>query len=397
MRLQECKDCFRRELLESCAPFWLRHGQDAQYGGLLNCLDRTGEVYSTDKSIWMQGRCAWTYSYLYRHVRRDPEYLKMAKSCLDFLNRYGIDPSDGRMYFTVTRDGKPLRKRRYRFSETFYIIANAEYSRASADKQALVDARRYFDFVLSMYRDPSCDPYKITPKSVPGIRDMKTLADPMIMLNVTSVLREADPADRAKYDAVAAQLVRDIRAFHSDEYGAMLENITTDNRIVTESAPCRVVNPGHDMECSWFLLTEGLARADTELIAFARQIFDEAFARGWDPEYGGIVYFKDLFGKPVEAYEHDMKLWWPHNEAIIASLMLWQATAEERYAQIFDQVSDWAFRHFSDPEWGEWLGYLHRDGTPTIPPCKGHTYKGPFHVMRMLAKCLTLLGDDLEK
>lgn len=25
------------------------------------------------------------------------------------------------------------------------------------------------------------------------------------------------------------------------------------------------------------------------------------------------------------------------------------------------------------------------------PPCKGHTYKGPFHVMRMLAKCMTLL------
>ena len=33
------------------------------------------------------------------------------------------------MYFTVTADGKPLRQRRYYFSEAFYAIANAEYYR----------------------------------------------------------------------------------------------------------------------------------------------------------------------------------------------------------------------------------------------------------------------------
>ena len=35
------------------------------------------------------------------------------------------------MYFTVTKDGRRLRKRRYWFSETFYIIANAEYAKAT--------------------------------------------------------------------------------------------------------------------------------------------------------------------------------------------------------------------------------------------------------------------------
>ena len=32
-----------------------------------------------------------------------------------------------RLYFTVTADGKPLRQRRYCFSEGFYAIGNAEY------------------------------------------------------------------------------------------------------------------------------------------------------------------------------------------------------------------------------------------------------------------------------
>ena len=91
------KERFRKELLESCVPFWLTRGTDAEYGGLLNCLDREGKVYSTDKSIWMQGRAAWMFSYLYNNIKKNEEYLKMAKSCLDFLEKYGID-ADGRTH-----------------------------------------------------------------------------------------------------------------------------------------------------------------------------------------------------------------------------------------------------------------------------------------------------------
>jgi N-acylglucosamine 2-epimerase len=137
-------------------------------------------------------------------------------------------------------------------------------------------------------------------------------------------------------------------------------------------------------------LEEGIKRNDKTIIDFAKTVFDEAFERGWDKEYGGITYFKDVLGLPVEAYEHDMKLWWPHNETVIASLMLYKHTGDEKYKAIFDKVCAYAFEHFSDPEYGEWFGYLRRDGKPTEPPCKGHTYKGPFHVMRMLAKCLTI-------
>ena len=173
----------------------------------------------------------------------------------------------------------------------------------------------------------------------------------------------------------------------------MFETVGTDGRVITESAPCRVINPGHDMECSWFLLEEGVRRQDAGLIAFAEEVFDGAFERGWDEKYGGIFYFKDVLGLPVEAYEHDMKLWWVHNEAIIASLMLYKVTGEEKYKEIFEKVTTYAFDRFSDPEYGEWYGYLRRDGVPTEPPCKGHTYKGPFHVMRMLSKCLPILQE----
>jgi len=155
--MNQVKDRFRKELLESCVPFWLNHAVDTEYGGLLNCLDREGKVYSTDKSIWMQGRAAWMFSYLYNNIEKNEEYLHLAKSCLDFLEKYGID-EDGRMFFTVTRDGLPLRKRRYFFSQTFYIIGCAEYYMATGEEKYLKIAKKYFDFVYGIYRDPSTEP-----------------------------------------------------------------------------------------------------------------------------------------------------------------------------------------------------------------------------------------------
>lgn len=79
--MNQIKERFRKELLESCVPFWLNHAIDTQYGGLINCLDREGKIYSTDKSIWMQGRAAWMFSYLYNNIEKNEEYLKLAKSC----------------------------------------------------------------------------------------------------------------------------------------------------------------------------------------------------------------------------------------------------------------------------------------------------------------------------
>lgn len=388
---------FKNELLNSCIPFWLKYSVDTEHGGIINCVDRKGQVYSTDKSVWMQGRAGWMFSYIYNNIDKNEEYLKLAKSCIDFATKYCIDKTDGRMYFTVTSDGKPLRKRRYWFSETFYIMANTEYYMATGENSYLETAKKYFDFVYGMYIDPETDPFKITPKSYAEIRNTKTLANPMIMLNVASVMRDADGDRFDYYNDIMTKLISDIKCFYKPEYKAMFENINADdNSVILDTSTCRVINPGHDIECSWFLLEEAIKRNDTELIEFAKTVFDNAFEFGWDTEYGGISYFKDILGLPVEAYEHDMKLWWPHNEAVIASLMLYLHTKDEKYKAIFDKVCTYAFDKFSDPEYGEWFGYLRRDGKPTCPPCKGHTYKGPFHVMRMLSKCIKML-DESEK
>ena len=92
-----------------------------------------------------------------------------------------------------------------------------------------------------------------------------------------------------------------------------------------------------------------------------------------------------------------MKLWWPHNEILIASLMLYRDTNEEKYLDWFDKTLNYCREHFSDPENGEWYGYLRRDGLPTMPSTKGSTFKGPFHLPRMLIQTQQMLTGLLEK
>ncbi len=122
-----------------------------------------------------------------------------------------------------------------------------------------------------------------------------------------------------------------------------------------------------------------------------------AIEAGWDKEYEGLLYFRDCLGNPPEAYEHDMKLWWPHNEILIASIMAYRDTGDEYYLNWFLRTVNYCQKVFSDPEFGEWYGYLRRDGKPTEPACKGSTFKGPFHLPRMLSMVDTMIGEILDK
>ena len=88
----------------------------------------------TTKSVWFQGRFAFICSFAYNNVEKNQEWLDAAKSTLEFIEKHCFD-EQGHMYFSVTAEGKPLRKRRYVFSETFAAIAMSEYALATGDQQ----------------------------------------------------------------------------------------------------------------------------------------------------------------------------------------------------------------------------------------------------------------------
>ena len=388
-----------RSELDKCINFWLENGWDRVNGGVYTCLDRWGKVYSTDKSVWMQGRCAWTFSYLCKVYGVKQEWLDFAKSCLDFLEDHCIDRTKGnRMYFVVTADGKPLRQRRYFHSEGFYAIANAEYYGITGDKVHLERAKAAYDMYWNLYQGLMKDPTGLGPKGIPETRSGRALAYPMIYLNMSSVLRRVDPEGAQLYDERSRVCVNEIFQYHhKPEMKCTLETVGLNGEFFGDVTEGRVVNPGHDIECSWFLMEYANYLGDKELHTKAETVFNYAIEAGWDKEYEGLLYFIDCKGLPPEAYEHDMKLWWPHNEILIASMMAYRDTGDESFYNWFTKTFDYCKQYLADSENGEWYGYLRRDGKPTMPSTKGSTFKGPFHLPRALTMVDQMITEVLEK
>ena len=184
---------YRKQLTENILPFWLGDAIDWVRGGIFTCLDRKGELFGEEKSVWFQGRALWTFSKAYNVIDRNPQYLEAAKNIYGFLGK--CSDEDGRMYFTVTADGREIQKRRYYFSETFAAIGCAEYYRASGDKQALLDARTYFDIAYDCFTGKRPTAPKFNKEAV----NLKALSPVMIMLSTAQTMRAVDTEQQSRY------------------------------------------------------------------------------------------------------------------------------------------------------------------------------------------------------
>lgn len=387
--LQYWSALYRTDLTDNILPFWLEHGLDRKHGGIYTCLDREGKLMDPTKSVWFQGRFAFVCSFAYNQVERRPEWLDAARQTLDFIEQHCFD-ADGRMYFEVAADGTPLRMRRYVFSESFAAIAMAEYALATGNQSYAEKALKIFKDMRRFLTTPGL----LTPKYLPSV-EAQGHSITMIMINVASRLKKviADPELDRQIDESLFKLKND---FMHPEFKALLETVGPAGEFI-DTCNGRVINPGHCIETAWFLFDVAMDRGgDKNLIDLGLTILNWSWDWGWDETYGGIINFRDCRNLPPQDYSQDMKFWWPQTEAIIANLYAYKLTGNELYLKRHRQVSEWAYGHFPDHEFGEWYGYLHRDGT-VAQPAKGNLFKGPFHIPRMMVKGYQLCQEILTR
>jgi N-acylglucosamine 2-epimerase len=271
--------------------------------------------------------------------------------------------------------------RRYVFSEAFAAISYAAVARATNEAGLAELAWQTF----SSYLRYNFEPGVMAPKSEPT-RGVKGLGPLMIGIVTAQELRanlgDMDIAGKSCSEWIDTFIAEIERDFFKPELRALMETVAPDGRLL-DHLDGRLLNPGHAIECAWFIMHEGRLRGDARLGTLGVQILDLSWESGWDREFGGLLYFTDVRGLPVQEYWHDMKFWWPHCETIIATLLAWKFTGDPRHARMFEEVHEWSFAHFPDREHGEWFGYLHRDGRIS-QRAKGNLFKGPFHLPRML-------------
>jgi len=384
---------YKTALLHDVIPFWESHSIDRDCGGYFTCLDAEGAVYDTDKFMWLQGRQAWMFAALYNRLERREGWLNVARHGAEFMKAHGRD-GEGNWYFALDRQGRPLVQPYSIFSDCFAAMAFAQLARATGDEEARDITLVTWNNIIKRKDNPK-GKYN---KHYRGTRPLTGYALPMILSNLAQELSDVLDGDQVR--TITDQCVRDVMDVQLDaQRGLIYENVLTGGG----HADCfdgRLLIPGHGIEGMWFIMTIGEQRGDRELIDRAAQVVLDTLAFSWDEQFGGIYYFLDADGHPPQQLEWDQKLWWVHQETLIALLMGLRLTGRDELAEWFGKVHEYAWGHFADPEHGEWFGYLNRRGE-VLMPAKGGKWKGCFHTPRAMWRCWQeldkLAGQSVEK
>lgn len=370
---------YKTELFENVVPFWLTHSQDKEYGGYFTCLLRDGTVFDTDKFIWLQGREVWFFSYLYNKVEKRQEWLDCAIQGGEFLKQFGHD-GDYNWYFSLTREGRPLVAPYNIFSYTFAAMAFGQLALATGNKEYEEIAQKTYARILEKKDNPK----GMWNKLIPGTRDLKNFALPMILCNLSLEIEHL--LDEEVLKQTIEHCIHEVMdVFYRPELGLVVENVTVDNQL-SDSFEGRQLNPGHSIEAMWFIMDLGVRLGRQDLIDRAVDIALKMVNVGWDKEFGGIFYFMDRLDYPTQQLEWDQKLWWVHIETMICMAKGYLLTGRPECWAWFEKVQDYAWSHFKDPVYPEWYGYLNRQGEVLLP-LKGGKWKGCFHVPRGLYQC----------
>lgn len=376
--LQAYANQYRIELLDNIIPFWLNNSKDLINGGYFTCLDRTGKVFDTDKFIWLQGREIWLFSMIYNRIEKRQEWLDMALHGADFINKYGRD-AEGKWYFSLTCEGKPLVQSYNIFSDCFAAMGLSELYKATGKEEYRSIASSTFSNILERQDNPK----GVYNKAYPGTRPLKSFSLPMILCNLALIME--DLLGTAYVDNLTQPLINEVMEdFYDKNSGLILENVTPDGAF-SDSFEGRLLNPGHTNEAMWFLMDLAARNNNRALINDCINILLRSTENGWDKKHGGIFYFLDIKGHPTQQLEWDQKLWWVHIETLIAMAKGYRLTGNSKCKDWFEIIHEYTWNHFKDPEYPEWFGYLNREGVPLLE-LKGGKWKGCFHVPRGLCE-----------
>ena len=375
---------YSKSLTENVIPFWEKYSLDDVDGGYFTCLLRDGNVFDTDKFIWLQAREVWMFAKMFNEWEANPSWLKIAIHGADFLEKYGRN-EDGDWYFSLRKDGKPLVSAYNIFSDCFAVMAFAQLAKASGEARYAQIAIQSFERILQRQSNPKG---KFS-KAIPENRALKNFALPMILCNLALELESL--SDTFDIESLIDTCVNEVMVdFYNREYDITLENVKPDGSF-SDTFEGRCVNPGHVIESMWFIMDIAERRQDKPLMKLAVDRTIRTLSYGWDEKYGGILYFMDVKNYPPQALEWDQKLWWVHVETLIALLKGYHHTGDSRCLAWFNKVHEYTWSHFPDAEFGEWFGYLNRQGEVLLP-LKGGKWKGCFHVPRGLFQCSKILA-----
>lgn len=406
---------FYREHAEKVLlPFWFK-AIDLERGGILTCFNNEGtELVSTDKYTWSQGRFIWILAHMASMMKKnllsgDADFcLQQARKTMDFLRAH-VFLDNGNCAYVLTEDGRKkeviagLGYDISFYADCFVVLGFAKYAQVTRDSDALEDGLRLYRRIMERVaeNDLRSEPYPVP-------EGYEAHSVPMILLNVSQELADAlDPFSHPEAQVVRAEAISFMDTIMDrfyDPNGIIREMLPADQSDA-DTLLSRHVTPGHSLECMWFVMTEAVKTGSKQRVEQAAEVVGRAFDLGWDQQYGGLFRYVDREGGIARGrrtggrYEElvcdtwDMKIWWPHSEALYALLLAYRLTGRSDLYAKYEQMHDYVFHTFPhpNPAVGEWIQIRDRTGHP-VQKTVALPVKDPYHILRNVLLTIELLA-----
>ncbi len=408
---------YKHHIHHQLLPFWQK-AVDEQHGGIFTCYSNDGSTQvSRDKYTWSQGRYVWLWARLAECCKKglldgDADvYLRQAGQAVQFLRNHAL-LDNGNCAFLLSEDGtpkEPITGMGYDtsfFADCFVVLGFGEYARVSMDADSLEWALQLYDSIRIRLASGTqrSEPYP----TVPGL---EAHSFSMIMLNVSQELAEALAAlqhsrEQEVRGHTEAYLNRILTVFAQPDH-TVSELIAVDERLA-DTVMARHLNPGHTIECMWFVMTEAKRVGNMTAIEKAVHVTKKAFELGWDDKYGGLLHYVDRDGGSPQGRElgsnsferniietPETKLWWPHSEALYTLLLAYEITGDQDLTTLYEKTHTYTFATFPHPDRaiGEWIQIRDRAGEP-LTKVVALPVKDPYHILRNLLLIVELLSSE---
>lgn len=384
MTHEELKRLYKETLLDDVVPWWERHGIDSN-GGINSCIRDDGTVINRDRWNWSQWRAVWVFSKLYNSVEQRTQWLDIAQGIYRFVTAHGPLES-GHWPLLLSGEGEVKRGYDSIYVDGFALYGLAELYRATGD----AEVRRHTERTLSAFADglaedpPPAWPYPIEHGNWPH---------GLSMIASLSCHEAAEALQSSTARKLALRHHRHVMEVSwREDRRVILEWLRRDS---TEADPPlgTAVVPGHAIESMWFQIHIALSHNDRGTVRRALEVIRAHLERGWDEEYGGIFLAVDADGREEVAWDHaEKKLWWPHTEALYATLLAHHVGGESWALEWHHRIREWTYGHFPVAEHGEWTQKLDRLGN-VLTEDLVLPVKDPFHLPRALLYLYKLLED----
>ena len=372
-------------------PYWMKL-EDEQCGGWFGLVDGQGVTDKTaDKGLVLHARLLWTFSAAYRRWGEE-SYLRAATRAFRYLEDTFWDAELGGYLWMVSRTGEVVDARKQAYGQAFCLYALSEYYAACGEQKALKKAHEVFRMLQDRFYDPQYGGYaEVLNREMTGpLRSVKMLSDDIpaakTMNTQLHVMEAFTRYCMASGSSEAAKALRELVELFNRTITGPKGHLLMYFDEAWNSLSARE-SYGHDIETAWLLGEAAEALGDEELkkrtervsLRLAQQVLLDGM--GSD---GGLDYECD----PGQ-WRDDERCWWVQAECSVGMMYAYTISGEHKYLQA--SLGSWEYigTHVIDHENGEWFRRVRKDGTPRTDLNKADAWKCPYHNTRA---CLEMAG-----